>query len=585
MYPYHAFFAEARRARDENRFWFWNSMHFPVPMPAFDVACIDSPYQAVGAWQNRVFAVPPAMGIDYRVINGYIYISGNPVTDPAKVAERVEFFQRRAGYYYSNWDQLYARWREKVQALIDEVTNLRVAELPEYEADEVMFDDTRNSAFIDLLDGFQRTLRLGELMWQQHFEFLLLGYGAYATFADLCKSNLPDIPDQHIAQMVAGIDVILFRPDAELRRLARVALESGADAAFVEGRTHREIEAELLESDEGRAWLAELEKIKDPWFNMATGDGLSHDYVSWFDDPAIPYASLIGHIAALRAGVEIERPTEEIQRERDRLATEYRALLPEPAQAAFDELLKLSRTVFPYVEEHKFYCDYWFLTRWWNKLREFGALLAAHGFLEEGEDIFQLGRHEVAAALDELVLMWATGGDPLGPHHWPPIVARRKQLLARLSEWTPPPALGVTPEAVTDPMTVMLWGVTTQRVQEWARHADGDSNELIGAAASPGTVEGPARVVKTHGELADVREGEILVCTITSPAWAPIFSKIKAAVTDIGGVMSHAAIVCREYGMPAVVGTGRATSQIQTGQMIRVDGTNGVVTILGGSDT
>ena len=584
MYPYHAFFAEARREKDENRFWFWNSMHFPLPMSAFDVACIDSPYQAVGAWQNRVFAVPPAMGIDYRVVNGYIYISGNPVTDPAKIAERAEFFQRRAGYYYANWDELYARWREKVQALIDEVTNLRVSDLPDYEPDEVMFDDERNSAFIDLLDGYQRTLRLGELMWQQHFEFLLLGYGAYATFVELCKSNLPDIPDQHIAQMVAGIDVILFRPDAELRRLARLALETGADAAFVEGRGPAEIEAELARSEAGRSWLGELEKIKDPWFNMATGDGLSHDYTSWLDDPAIPYASLIGHIAALRAGVQIDRPTEEIQRERDRLAREYRALLGEQAQGAFDELLKLSRTVFPYVEEHKFYCDYWFLTRWWNKLREFGALLASHGYLEDGEDIFQLGRHEVAAALDELVLMWATGGEPLGPHHWPPIVARRKQLLARLSEWTPPPALGVTPEAVTDPMTIMLWGVTTQRVQEWARAAGGGStNELIGAAASPGTVEGPARVVKTHGELADVREGEILVCTITSPAWAPIFSKIKAAVTDIGGVMSHAAIVCREYGMPAVVGTGRATSQIRTGQMIRVDGTNGVVTILGDS--
>ena len=212
MYPYHAFFAEARRAKDENRFWFWNSMHFPVPMPAFDVACIDSPYQAVGAWQNRVFAVPPAMGIDYRVVNGYIYISGNPVTDPAKVAERAEFFQRRAGYYYANWDELYARWRTKVQALIDEVTNLRVPELPEYEPDEVIFDDTRNTSFIDVLDAYQRTLRLGDLMWQQHFEFLLLGYGAYATFADYCKSNLPDIPDQHIAQMVAGIDVLLFTP-------------------------------------------------------------------------------------------------------------------------------------------------------------------------------------------------------------------------------------------------------------------------------------------------------------------------------------------------------------------------------------
>ena len=88
-------------------------------------------------------------------------------------------------------------------------------------------------------------------MWQHHFEFLLLGYGAYATFADLCKANLPDIPDQHIAQMVAGIDVLLFRPDAELRRLARLALETGVDGAFVEGRTPAEIEAELADERRG----------------------------------------------------------------------------------------------------------------------------------------------------------------------------------------------------------------------------------------------------------------------------------------------------------------------------------------------
>ena len=581
MYPYHALFAEARREKDENRFWFWNSMHFPVPMPAFDVHCIDAPYQAVGSWQNRVFAVPPAMGIDYRIVNGYVYISGNPVTDPEKVAERAEFFQRRAGYYFSHWDELYAKWRQKIEALIDEVTNLRVPDLPEYEPDEVMFDDDRHTAFYEVLDSYQRVLRLGELMWELHFEFLLLGYGAYATFADFCKAALPDVPDQHIAQMVAGIDVLLFRPDAELRRLARLAIEKGVDGAFAQGRTPEEIEVDLSRSNEGRAWLDELERVKDPWFNMATGDGLYHYYRSWLDEPGIPYASLIGHVSALKAGEQIERPTEEIQRERDRLAEEYGALLDEASRQTFNELLGLSRTVFPYVEEHKFFCDYWFLTRWWNKLREFGALLARNGFLEDGEDVFQLGRHEVAAALDELVLCWATGGEPLGPAHWPPIVARRKELLARLADWTPPPALGVTPEAVTDPMTIMLWGVTTQRVQEWARR-DGGGQELVGAAASPGVVEGAARVVKTVDQIADVRDGEILVCSITSPAWAPIFSKIRAAVTDIGGVMSHAAIVCREYGMPAVVGTGRATAQIRTGQTIRVDGSTGIVTILDG---
>jgi pyruvate,water dikinase len=581
MYPYYAMFDERRRDTDENRFWFWNSMHFPVPMPAFDAICIDSPYQAVGTWQNRVFAVPPAMGIDYRIVNGYVYISGNPVTDPDQIAERAGFFQERAGYYFANWSELYGKWKAKMQALIGELEDLQVPQLPKYEPDEVAFGEDRNTAFYELLDAYGRVLRLGDLMWQHHFEFLLLGYGAYATFAEFCKGNLPDIPDQHIAQMVAGIDVLLFRPDAELRRLAHLAIDSGVDGAFVEGRTPQEIESELVSSEAGRAWLSELEKVKDPWFNMATGDGLYHYYRSWLDDPSIPYAALIGHINALRAGEQITRPTDELERERERLAAEYEGLLEQEVRGAFNELLSLSRTVFPYVEEHKFFCDYWFLTRWWNKIREFGALLAEHGFLEDGEDIFQLTRHEVASAFDELVLTWATGGRPLGPAHWPPIVARRKQILDRLAEWTPPPALGVTPEAVTDPMTIMLWGVTTERVQEWARQQDG-GHVLNGAAASPGVVEGAARVVRSVDQIADIRDGEILVCGSTSPAWAPIFSKITATVTDVGGVMSHAAIVCREYGLPAVVGTGRATSQIRTGQKIRVDGGTGTVTLLAG---
>jgi pyruvate,water dikinase len=579
MYPYYALFDERRREDDESRFWFWNSMHFPEPMPAFDVVAIDAPYQAIGAWQNRVFAVPPAMGIDYRCVNGYIYITGNPVTDPDKIAERARFFQERAGYYYEHWSELYGRWRARMEALISEVSELRVPELPEYEPDGVAFEDGRNTAFYELLDAYSRALRLADLMWQHHFEFLLLGYGAYSTFAELCRAHLPDIPDQHIARMVAGIDVVVFRADAELRRLARLAIETGVDAAFAQGRAPDEVDAELARSAAGRAWLAELEKVKDPWFNMATGDGLYHFYRSWFDDPSIPYASLIGYVEALRAGERIDRPTEEIRRERERLAEEYAALLDGDARRQFEELLALSRTVFPYVEEHKFYCDYWFLTRWWNKIREFGALLAHHGFLDDGEDVFHLSRHEVASALDELTLTWATGGRPLGPQHWPPIVARRKEILARLADWAPPPALGVVPEAVTDPAVIMLWGVTTERVREWADHQAG-GRVLHGAAASPGTTDGPARVVRGVEQIGDVREGEILVCGSTSPAWAPIFSKIKATVTDVGGVMSHAAIVCREYGLPAVVGTGRATGEIRTGQTIRVDGTNGRVEIL-----
>ncbi len=582
MYPDYALLSEERREADAGRLWFWNSMHFPEPMPAFDVVAIDGPYYALANWQNRVFAIPPAMGIDYRIVNGYVYITPNAVTDPELIAERAGYFQERAGYYYKNWNSLYARWQEKMDALIAEITALEVPSLDTYEADEIAFDD-RDTSFYRVLDAWSRTLRAHERMWQHHMEFLLLGYGAYLTFSDLVKAALPEVPEQHIAQMVAGIDVLLFRPDTELRRLARLARELGVADCFRDGSSPDEVVEALGATDEGKKWLAELEAIKDPWFNMGSGDGFYHHHRSWFDDPRLPFSSIKGYIDALADGHDIERPTEHLASERERLAEEYGALLDPQTRVAYDELLGLSRLVFPYVEEHKFYCEYWFQSRFFNKVRDFGALLADHGFLTEGEDVFQLTRHEIAEALEELCLTWAHGGPPLGPHKWPPITERRKALIERLRSWTPPPAIGTMPtEAINDPISVMLWGITPERLRSWAESAGGDRNTLAGAAASPGVVEGLARVVRELGELSDVQRGEILVSTVTSPAWAPVFSKIQGAVTDIGGIMSHAAIVCREYGIPAVVGTGRATSEIRTGQLIRVDGTNGEVTILDG---
>ena len=125
----------------------------------------------------------------------------------------------------------------------------------------------------------------------------------------------------------------------------------------------------------------------------------------------------------------------------------------------------------------------------------------------------------------------------------------------------------------------MLWGITTESVQGWLGGGS-DTGTLKGMAASPGTVEGIARVLNHPDELGLLQEGEILVTRVTAPSWAPVFGKIRATVTDIGGMMSHAAIVCREYGLPAVTGTGSASTTIKTGQKIRVNGNTGEVTIL-----
>ncbi|MBW2585085.1 MAG: hypothetical protein JRE36_16400 [Deltaproteobacteria bacterium] len=113
------------------------------------------------------------------------------------------------------------------------------------------------------------------------------------------------------------------------------------------------------------------------------------------------------------------------------------------------------------------------------------------------------------------------------------------------------------PEEVAEPFTIMLWGITTDKVKEWLKGFDetagANLSEIKGFASSAGVAEGPARVLKRLKDIVDLQPGEVLVCPSTNPSWAPVFTNIKATVTDIGGLTSHAAIVCREYGVPSVV--------------------------------
>ncbi len=166
--------------------------------------------------------------------------------------------------------------------------------------------------------------------------------------------------------------------------------------------------------------------------------------------------------------------------------------------------------------------------------------------------------------------------------NWSEKAEKRKKILDAAAKWSPSPALGPAPEAVAEPFTVMLWGVVTDKVDEWLKGATvdpGQVEELKGFASSPGQVEGVARVIRSAEEISELETGEIMVCPCTNPSWAPALSMIKAAVTDIGGLTSHAAIVSREYGVPSVTGTGIATTVIKTGDTISVNGDEGVVHI------
>ncbi|MGH6962673.1 MAG: PEP-utilizing enzyme [Dongiaceae bacterium] len=150
-----------------------------------------------------------------------------------------------------------------------------------------------------------------------------------------------------------------------------------------------------------------------------------------------------------------------------------------------------------------------------------------------------------------------------------PIVAARKSDLAHWSAIRPPKFIG-RPSNLGTPSGRFDAPLPEQT----------DPTLLKGTGACPGKAAGPARVVVAADEFERVKPGDILVCPASNPSWVPLFGIIRGLVTNTGGVLSHAAAVAREFGVPAVVGTGVATERIRDGQWIEVDGTAGEVRIL-----
>ena len=583
LYPYYTVFSADRREYEDSMFWFQDGIHWPAAMTPWDATFFEYAIFALSQYNTRHYLIPPALGVDARILNGYAYLSPVGVADPAEIEARVPHFLERAGYYFGNWDTLYGQWMEKMRVLIGELEALSFEPLPEKEDIEVVTEGHGTGSGLTLISSYHRLTDLALKLWQYHFEFLNLGYAAYLDYFGFCKQAFPNIPDLSIAKMVAGVEVDLFRPDEELKGLARAAIELGVDKIFHRADDAEAVLSELRGSPAGQQWLERFESAKHPWFNFSSGSGFYHTDRIWIENLSIPFGFIGNYVAKLNAGDDIDRPIEQIRAERDRIVAEYSELLgSDEDRAAFEGKLGLARTVFPYVENHNFYVEHWSHSVLWRKMRDLGRVLVKEGFLAEADDIFYLKRNEIPDAILDYYGNWAVGVAPRGTAYWPREIERRKGILDALRQWSPPKALGNPPDVVTEPFTIMLWGITSESVKAWLGGGTGDSGGLSGFAASPGVAEGPARVIFSADQIGEVEQGEILVAPLTAPSWAPIFGKIGATVTDIGGMMSHAAIVCREYGLPAVTGTAFGTRQIKTGQRIRVDGSAGTVTVLDG---
>ena len=232
LYAYSTVFSEDRREYEESAFWFMDGVHTPEVVPPWDATIMEYAIIALSQYNTRHYVIPPALGVDLRYLNGYMYLSPVGVTDPEEIGARVPEFAERAGYYFANWDRLYAAWMPKVRTLIDELEAISFSPLPDREDMAVITEGRGTGSALDLFTTYHRLVDLLLKLWHYHFEFLNLGYVAYLDFFGCCQQLFPSIPDQAIAKMVAGIQVDLFQPDEELKKLAQLAVELGLADRF-----------------------------------------------------------------------------------------------------------------------------------------------------------------------------------------------------------------------------------------------------------------------------------------------------------------------------------------------------------------
>jgi pyruvate,water dikinase len=201
----------------------------------------------------------------------------------------------------------------------------------------------------------------------------------------------------------------------------------------------------------------------------------------------------------------------------------------------------------------------------WPVLRpmaaELGQRLVDVGTFEQPDDVYYLYTSELMQAMD-------ARANGKAATEFGQLAAERRELRERRKRLHPPGA--IPPEAIEDP------GIAFKMTQ---LKNDDSSDTMMGIPVSPGTITARASVINNASEFDQMQPGSILVCPMTSPAWTQLFAHASGLVTDIGGILGHGSIVAREYGIPAVVGTGNSTQRIKYGQTVEVDGDAGTVVL------
>jgi phosphohistidine swiveling domain-containing protein len=553
-------------------FWERDASHFPLPQTPMNRSLFTARQNEAIARAFRAFGVL-SDGLEFREIGGWTYARLVPPGGRDRPAPPAPLMWLIARLHPQLRDRLRAarrairedlagrmidRWHEQtrpdLQARIDALAQV----------DLEAFDDERLGGH---WVGVESLLDDGA---SAHF-------GLHAPIA-LARKELADTSrdllgwdEARAFELFAGLSTSSTAPALRLAELANMLADRPAVRALVE-RADREATARI--ADEDPEFAAALEVYQRQFGTRALRYEVAAATLA--ERPEITIATLRDQ---LRRAYDPSSHVDALAARRADMVAEARARLAgRPEQRArFERALQRAQAAHPVHEENEFYTLSVPLALARYALLEFGRRLRSRDVISEREDVFFL-------EIDELLTAFAKGGDKRA------LVARRKGqrawALAHPGRATygkhpgGPPPLHALPRESRTVMEAVLWVV--DRIFATERSAQRQSSgtaTINGIAASPGRYTGTVRVIAGEHEFGKLQAGDVLVCPVTSPVWSVLFSRIGGLVTDSGGILSHPAIIAREFGIPAVVATGNGTALLRDGQRVTVDGYTGFVEV------
>ncbi len=552
---------------EKDFFWVYDDLHIPHPVSPmfFDIG---------GWWLScdhmfRRFGTPFAVDWLAKNVNGYVYTTAIPA-DPDLRIEGTEYSSRYGARVPRD-----ATFAATMGAYLDVVLPVYGRDFADWWKDRLRPEMERNFAFLearldaangmdlaDLACLLEDAIDIHDRHWKIHWMLNFAQLSATLNLRAVMEKTRGGVDEQLLGRLQnSASDRNWDSIEALWRMKNEVRDDPELRSAFASGDT-AEIARSLRATDRGRRFIAE--RVEPYQREFGWHAVWSHEFIfPTVREQMEPVLELVN--GYLTTDYDYPSAIEAMRRD---IAAASQEILDGLTGEALDEMRAANAVnlrMAPLTPDHHFYIDQGANAHLRLVLLAVGRKLVEAGRLDRPDDVMFLRYNELRSLIGK--------ADAIAAHE---IVAARRRERDAAERLHPRDWVGtVTPSQLAFPYLVN-WGYPDRFHQQQSD----DQRLITGLGASPGVIEGIARVVRTVDEFDEVRDGDILVCQMTNPAWVVLFTKIAGLVTDTGGTTSHPAVLAREFGIPAVIGTSVATARIMTGDRLRLDGTAGQVEVL-----